>query len=252
MDLNNLPINKKHLIVFDFDNTILKGNTAFSIVKQFLDLDESLQIKKRFSDNENFVSLFRNIFSTLKNKNYNIQAIKKLIEELPLNEGFHDLFLFLRQENANFEVIIISATVSLFIEWILDKNQLSSVFSQIFCQNSQLDEDCLISIRQFHNHDCRLCNSSQCKGTILREYLENRKNQIDKVVYVGDGENDYCPALSLNDNDVLFPREKWGLHKKLEDGSKEDLRCRTILWSSGEVIKQELCKIIGGKLNTKF
>jgi pyridoxal phosphate phosphatase PHOSPHO2 len=86
----------------------------------------------------------------------------------------------------------------------------------------------------------------------LREYLENRKNYIDKVVYVGDGENDYCPALSLNYNDVLFPREKWGLHKKIEEGSKEDLKCRMVLWSSGEVIKQELCKIIGEKLNTKF
>ena len=239
------------LIVFDFDNTILNGNTGFSIVKEFMDSNESFRIKKRFNDNENFVDLFNDIFRFLKDKHLNIHHLKNLIENLPLNEGFLDLLSFLQQEKANFEVIIISGTISLFIDWLLDKNKLNDIFSHIFSQKSEYSNEFLISITQTNKHDCHMCNSSQCKGAILKQYLEEKRIIIDKVIYVGDGENDYCPALSLNDNDILFPREKWGLHKKIQN-LKEDLKCKTIIWSSGDVIKNELCKIIGEKLNTKF
>jgi phosphoglycolate phosphatase-like HAD superfamily hydrolase len=43
------------------------------------------------------------------------------------------------------------------------------------------------------------------------------KNGIDYAskIFVGDGENDYCAALGLGENDTLFVRKGYSLEAKL-------------------------------------
>lgn len=39
----------------------------------------------------------------------------------------------------------------------------------------------------------------------------NQDKYYDKIIYVGDGGNDYCPLLKLSDNDMVFVRSNYRL-----------------------------------------
>lgn len=61
-------------------------------------------------------------------------------------------------------------------------------------------------------HACALCPHNLCKGNVLDQWRD--QHSFAKVVYVGDGGGDFCPALRLKDTDVVLCRLNYPLHKK--------------------------------------
>lgn len=56
-----------------------------------------------------------------------------------------------------------------------------------------------------------------------------------RVCYIGDGRNDYCPAVRLSADDYIFPRKDYPLDNKLrEDDSK--VKAKVVAWDSGNEI----------------
>ena len=77
----------------------------------------------------------------------------------------------------------------------------------------------------YHNQDwCNISNKNLCKGHVLTEYINKRKSDdgiaFSKVSYVGDGNNDICPSLKLSQNDRVFARKDFPLHKALNNNSE--------------------------------
>lgn len=62
-----------------------------------------------------------------------------------------------------------------------------------------------------------------CKRAILQSHLAQEGlrhpalKAYEKVLYIGDGSNDLCPAQGLEANDVLFVRAGYGLDSMLQD-----------------------------------
>jgi pyridoxal phosphate phosphatase PHOSPHO2 len=61
-------------------------------------------------------------------------------------------------------------------------------------------------------HECNRCPPNLCKSQVLRDILDRMNTTSDairpRIVYVGDGHNDACPALCvMNENDILLARE---------------------------------------------
>ena len=61
-------------------------------------------------------------------------------------------------------------------------------------------------------HVCALCPENLCKGNVLDQWRE--QYSFTKVLYVGDGGGDFCPALRLQAADVVLCRQNYPLHKK--------------------------------------
>ncbi|KPI44282.1 Pyridoxal phosphate phosphatase PHOSPHO2 [Cyphellophora attinorum] len=81
-------------------------------------------------------------------------------------------------------------------------------------------------------HDCTRCAPNMCKSTILIQSkldlgLNGASSQQLRTVYVGDGFNDYCPALSLDTGDLLLVREGYALEKLLKREQEEDKEAAT-------------------------
>ena len=49
----------------------------------------------------------------------------------------------------------------------------------------------------------------------MNEFISTQKIKYDSIVYFGDGGNDFCPAISLSQNDIIMARKNFPLEKKL-------------------------------------
>ena len=68
-------------------------------------------------------------------------------------------------------------------------------------------------------------------------------SNYERIVYVGDGGNDYCPVLRLGKNDVALVRRNRGLAKRiLEEGG---VQCTVRYWS-GAWEAEQLLRRLGG------
>lgn len=59
-----------------------------------------------------------------------------------------------------------------------------------------------------------------CKKVAILENFDLA--QFERVCYFGDGTNDYCPALLLRKEDILFVRKGYSLEKIV---AKQPLAC---------------------------
>lgn len=72
-----------------------------------------------------------------------------------------------------------------------------------------------------------------CKGDELDAYLEANggKDSYDRIAYVGDGGNDFCPLLRMRKGDVAFVRKGFELEDRIkEEGVQSGLMVDVKLW----------------------
>jgi hypothetical protein len=67
---------------------------------------------------------------------------------------------------------------------------------------------------------------------------------LPRMLYVGDGRNDYCPALRMKSaQDIYFVRKGRSLEKYLQTtdalGIREAIRARIVFWDkAGEILSE--------------
>ncbi|OLP97057.1 Inorganic pyrophosphatase 3 [Symbiodinium microadriaticum] len=154
-----------------------------------------------------------------------------------------------RAAEAEAAQIVLSDANTVFIEAFLQSAGLRSCFSEIITNAAEFNSDGCLRVRPFHEgppHGCPLCPDNLCKGLVLRRLLADYQPQ--RVLYVGDGGGDFCPACELRKEDVLLcrappspPLTRFGLKRRLEgppevkqDGSAAKVVARVTEWQSGE------------------
>ena len=93
-------------------------------------------------------------------------------------------------------------------------------------------------------------------GEELEAFLARHKPDFDQVIYVGDGENDYCPTLRLrrhvlwsssdpidsrmiSSQDTVLCRRLRGLEERIEkEGPKDALRCQVYKWTQAWEVEE--------------
>ncbi|KAL7438708.1 hypothetical protein ACHAXM_006415 [Skeletonema potamos] len=184
---------------------------------------------------------------------------------------------------------IISDGNDKFIEAYLRKNEMIHFFTHGIETNvgtweknhSETSFRITYQSLKYGGHECNLCPPNLCKTQVLTDIL-NRLSETQncedikrpRVVYVGDGHNDACPALQvLNGNDILLARNgkrcpnpnsfsgpqadenhdeaassgTFAILAALEKAEKRGLvpRCRVCPWNTGK----ELLSLVNGILN---
>ena len=224
---------EKILLVFDLDHTILDKNSDREISTLFKIFDES--IYNRDHKQQYWGDVMQKVYIQMKKEGIEIEQIKELIQSLTLTKNFNDLFDFIRINKNKFECIIISGANTLFIKWLIEKHKWDDIFSDFYSNPAEICVEKLISIKNFHSHQCSNgCDGSQCKKIILADYLQMKNNIYKNIVYLGDGSNDYCPSTLLNLNDTLYPRKNFDLFKDLYSLNKIiNVKCNVVPWENG-------------------
>ncbi|EFA04476.1 Pyridoxal phosphate phosphatase PHOSPHO2-like Protein [Tribolium castaneum] len=241
----------KVLAVFDFDHTILDDNSDTAVIA--LTDKDNLPVEIRsLHSTEGWTAFMQAIFKLLYHEGRTIDEINNLITNLkpvggmvPLIEEFH--------KNPAFELIIISDSNAHFIKIWLEKNNVSKCFTKVFTNPSKI-ENGLLTISPYHNQNaCKLSTNNLCKGTVLDEFVQEQRDKgvvYDRIVYIGDGVNDFCPVLRLHKSDLACVRKGFKLQDlvtKAQKGTSFDnsgkphvILAEIFVWETGDDILKHL------------
>lgn len=238
---------KKILVVLDLDFTILSKNSDY-VFLDLLSRDSFNYLEEKRKISKNWANHMQEVYKKMKSDNVPIEKIKERVEDIPLNPGFNEFFDLIRNQRDNFETLILSGANTLFLKWVLQKNNLEDLFPNFYSNIAVPDESQVISIKPAHSHNCENCDESQCKRILFNNHIQENSLNMDmysNIIYAGDGENDYCLSTILRENDILFPRNNFPLHEKLfKKGFAKNLRCNICIWDDGFGILNEIKKLL--------
>nr|XP_039273424.1 pyridoxal phosphate phosphatase PHOSPHO2-like [Styela clava] len=235
------------LLAFDFDHTIVDANTDTAIYKLSPNGDIPSEVKLPYKKGQ-WTAYMNAVFQYLHAE---CDATKDRYEEvlrmLPLTAYMVEIFQFIRQHQANIDFIIISDSNTWFIDIVLSQHNAKDLPIKVFTNEALFRDDGMLQMTPYHIHDHDICPYNLCKGRVMQEFIAERQLagvSYSNIVYVGDGTNDYCPATTLSDKDMLFARKGFSLHKKLMKLENDVLKCEVKTWESGVEILPSLKKIL--------
>ncbi|KAF9289378.1 hypothetical protein BGZ68_009492 [Mortierella alpina] len=155
-------------------------------------------------------------------------------------------------------LVIVSDANSVYIDGILQHYGIRHLFSAVITNPAFWDSQDRLHIQRLipadaAPHACPLgiCSLNICKGQEVDKLLKQLQqkqsaNNTDastagsaapspRMLYIGDGRNDYCPALRMQTSqDVYFVRKGRSLEAYLKKGApgiREAIRARIVLWT---------------------
>ncbi|KAF5370571.1 hypothetical protein D9758_001929 [Tetrapyrgos nigripes] len=112
---------------------------------------------------------------------------------------------------------------------------LENLFDEIITNPAEWTDSGLLDLRRRIDpsgpqHNCQVgCSANMCKGEELTAFFERHLPDFDRVVYLGDGSNDFCPVLRLREQDMVLCRTFGGLHKRI--AREGNLKCQVKYWT---------------------
>ncbi|XP_078230369.1 phosphoethanolamine/phosphocholine phosphatase isoform X8 [Callithrix jacchus] len=239
----------RFLLTFDFDETIVDENSDDSIVRAAPGqrLPESLRATYR----EGFYNEYmQRVFKYLGEQGVRPRDLRAIYEAIPLSPGMGDLLQFVAKQGSCFEVILISDANTFGVESALRAAGHHSLFRRILSNPSGPDARGLLALRPFHTHSCARCPANMCKHKVLSDYLRERAHDgvhFERLFYVGDGANDFCPMGLLAGGDVAFPRRGYPMHHLILEAQKAEpssFRASVVPWETAADVRQHLQQVL--------
>ncbi|KAF5298312.1 hypothetical protein FQA39_LY11796 [Lamprigera yunnana] len=245
----NMSYYPKRLAAFDFDSTVCSDNSD-TAVRSLLppDVVQDYETRQQFSLS-GWTTYMQGVFDLLYNRKISETAIINAVTDIPPVEGMDSLIR--RLKKINFDIIIISDANSVFINKWLENQGLADCIEQVFTNPGEFNNGHL-TIKMYHEqHSCPLSTINLCKGKILEEYLETQNHlgvEYEKIVYVGDGANDFCPMLRLSSKDLACCRNGYScaailkkvLKKELYKNKLYEMKAPVLVWDNGNDILKAL------------
>ncbi|MCH7706262.1 MAG: MtnX-like HAD-IB family phosphatase [Chloroflexi bacterium] len=180
-------------VLCDFDDTITLENVAHLILERFGD-GSWREVRRRYLDGlASAEDYFEEQFAKLGATRSEMQAHVRVAGSL--RDGFVELAGYCRERDI--ELAVVTVGLDFYVEALLEQHGLGWIptyavgtsFTSGGMQFQQMNSG-------------QLCQRwGICKCEVVERYRENGR----RVVYVGDGRNDLCPARR---SDVVFARDE--------------------------------------------
>ena len=188
---------QKLKIFCDFDGTAASNDVWLNTLGKFIP-DKSAHDKLIEDYSNGLISTRECIKRELELiKNFNLNQFYNLVEDETLDPYFKHFFDYC--SNKNYPVVIVSEGFDLYIEKILQANNLALPF---YCNNLIVSEDSSLSCGFPHSDEhCNWC------GVSKRNILINNTNDLEGEVsvFIGDGVTDFCVSGFA---DIVFAKGK--------------------------------------------
>jgi len=146
--------------------------------------------------------------------------------------------------------LCLSNANSVFISTILESKGLQDLFEEIITNPAKWESSGLLQLNRRVDpsgpqHKCKVgCSPNMCKGEELDAFLARQGKNFDRIVYVGDGTNDFCPILHLRTQDLVLCRTHRGLQKRIEkEGHSNGLQCAVQHWGGAWEVEEIFSKL---------
>jgi len=235
---------KRLLVVYDFDWSMADQDTDHYI---FEVNDITLRRKLRdLQEKVQWTDLVAMLLREFHEQGGTREQIETALKNMPFHPAMVRAITGLKKTAVPATTLFcLSNANSVFIRTILQDKGLLDLFTEIVTNPAEWDESGLLKLYRRVDpdgpqHGCMIgCSANMCKGEELEAFLERHKPEFDQIIYVGDGENDYCPVLRLRSQDVVLCRRQKGLEKRIEkEGPKDGLKCRVYKWTQAWEVEE--------------
>lgn len=230
-------------MVFDFDRTIIDGDSDNWVVVEMGLAELFNQLLYTMPWN----SLMNRMMMELYSEGKTEEDIANCLKRCPLHP---QIFAAIKSAQAHgCDLRIASDSNSFFIESILKHHGLLDCFSEITTNPSFVDEEGRLKILPYHDvtsspHGCNLCPPNMCKGLVIERIVAAiAERERKRIIYIGDGRNDFCPSLKLRESDYLMPRKNFPLWNRICEIAML-IKAEVHEWSSAEEFKSNLLCLI--------
>lgn len=253
------------LVVFDYDWSLVNENSDTFIFRELHAplLDAIERERAQWTAESSWTALMDKLLGELVAQQPHVTPalIRETLARIPVLDRMLDA-VRLAVDTHGADVKIVSDANTVYIESMLAHHGLSAHVSEIFTNrgffelnNGAASESNRLRVEPYHArdiepHGCRDCPANMCKGAILDAIRSARP--YTHVLYVGDGQGDFCPATRLTASDVVFARaddsasgKAYGLLKRLQRHS-ERVTARVEPWSSGDDIYRHFAAFFAG------
>lgn len=175
----------KKIIIFDMDNTILKGRFIYKFVQENNLENQLLEILS--SSDDSYIRT-KNIALLLKNQTKDY--LLTIADSIPIVDDTKEVIAELK--NRGYLIGIISDSYDLITEHI--KNKIGADFSlanQLIIKNNICTGEVTIPSIFLHKPDS-ICNHNYCKTNALNYICNQFSIPINNIIAIGDSENDIC------------------------------------------------------------
>ncbi|XP_015230237.1 PREDICTED: phosphoethanolamine/phosphocholine phosphatase [Cyprinodon variegatus] len=247
----SISSNKRFLIFFDFDETIVDETSDDMVVQAAPGQHLPGWLKDTYQPGR-YNEYMQRVLAYLAEQGVTESDLRSIMEKIPATPGMLNLFQFLRTRPAHdFEVVLVSDANTFFIESWLRRAGVRQLFHRIFTNPATFNKNGRLVLRPFHSHECQRCPDNMCKQVVVRDYVARRTQErgrpYQRIFYVGDGANDFCPALALGPRDVAFPRRDFPMHRLITETHEAmpgEFKAVTVPWVSAEEVITRLRKLV--------
>ncbi|XWS69991.1 hypothetical protein CRYUN_Cryun03dG0010900 [Craigia yunnanensis] len=235
------------VVVFDFDRTLIDGDSDRWVVTQMGLSDLFHQLRSTLPWN----SLMDRMMKELHSQGKTAEDIAECLKRTPLHPRIAAAIK--SAYTLGCDLRILSDANQFFIEKILEHHGLLGCFSKIYTNPSFVDDEGRLGIFPYHDstlspHGCSLCPSNLCKGLVLDDiYASAAEGERQHFIYLGDGRGDYCPTLKLQDGDYVMPKKNYPLWDRIF-GDPALVKAEVHEWSTGEELEKILLHLINTHL----
>jgi 2-hydroxy-3-keto-5-methylthiopentenyl-1-phosphate phosphatase len=168
-------------VYFDFDNTITEFDVLDDIIQRFCVNDDWIVWERDWASGR--IGSHECLRGQLKSVRATREALSSYLSEVKVDGDFYRLLAFLRKEGT--KPVIVSDSFSFFIKTILDNNGVKGV--KVYANGLKITKD---RLRPFFPHfEVKCSKCANCKKAHLYDNAGGKK-----MLYVGDGRSDICPA----------------------------------------------------------
>ncbi|KAK2464235.1 hypothetical protein APHAL10511_003692 [Amanita phalloides] len=236
------------LVIFDFDWSMADQDTDRWIFEVL-----AIDIRREIENLERQVQWTDLVAQSLRKaheRNITREQIENALRIMPFHPAMVRAVRKL-QAGGKTTFLCLSNSNSVFISTILEDKRLTDLFDEIITNPAEWEPSGLLHLRRridpnSEQHSCQVgCSANMCKGQELDAYLARRNLHFDRIVYVGDGSNDFCPVLRLRQQDLVLCRNSWGLSKRI--AKEGGLKCKVKYWSDAWEVEE----IFGDLVNAR-
>ena len=178
--------NHYKLVIFDLDETLLKGRTIHVVGEKKGFLEEVLRL-----ENSTIVSYKKNIEIAKLLKNMSSEEVLKIFRKIPLQDHVEQVMKTLKKKK------ICTAIVTNTYQFLADdlKNRFGMDFAvgnTLGIKNGVITGELIVNNTYLHERfeGCKI--HPICKRSIVEELAKKLKIQTAEVIAVGDGKIDIC------------------------------------------------------------
>ncbi|KAH7929823.1 hypothetical protein BV22DRAFT_1029000 [Leucogyrophana mollusca] len=238
------PTVERQLIVFDFDWSMADQDTdrwifevlAPDIRRKMKTLQEEIQ----------WTDLIAQSLAELHARGRTQEEIQHTLRIMPFHPAMVRGVTKLKEaSNPHTTFFCLSNANSVFISTILESKGLQGLFEEIVTNPAHFQPSGLLKLRRRIDpngpqHDCKIgCSPNMCKGEELDAFLKRHQPDYDRIIYVGDGSNDFCPILRMRSQDMVLCRRFRGLeHRIAKEGEERGLKCQVKYWAGAWEVEE--------------